>query len=318
MTWDPIAWLVDFREAASRRDGDRLHALRRAVFLDTVEIVKARRYEAHGGEVDLDPAGAFDALHAGTTFHADTDELAVPDHRRGRFRTRVTVHNADFLEIARAVAVHGETPAVLNMANRHNPGGGVQFGAGAQEENLFRRSNLLHGLYQFAPYAADYDVPPSPEGRAYPIPKVSGGIFSPQVRVFRSSEQTGYALLPRPYPVHVVTVPAINAPAVRRVQGRVRLTDAMADATRVKIRAILRIAAHHDVEALVLSAFGCGAFLNPPEHVAELFAEVLGEAELEGVFRHVAFAVLDDHNAFRPESPRGNYLPFEEALSPLR
>lgn len=64
----------------------------------------------------------------------------------------------------------------------------------------------------------------------------------------------------------------------------------------------------------MLSAFGCGAFRHPPHHVALLFAEVLAEAEFAGVFRHVAFAIVDDHYAQRPGSPDGNYLPFEKVL----
>ena len=42
---------------------------------------------------------------------------------------------------------------------------------------------------------------------------------------------------------------------------------------------------------------------------------MLAEAEFEGVFRRVAFAVIDDHNAFRHSSPEGNYLPFERVLA---
>ena len=41
-----------------------------------------------------------------------------------------------------------------------------------------------------------------------------------------------------------------------------------------KINAILCIAEMHNHRVLVLSAFGCGAFRNPPYHIACLFRQV--------------------------------------------
>jgi uncharacterized protein (TIGR02452 family) len=96
--------------------------------------------------------------------------------------------------------------------------------------------------------------------------------------------------------------------------GALWLTDSMADATRIKIRGILRISAYQGHSDLVLSAFGCGAFRNPPQHIARLFRETLDEGEFEGVFRHVVFAVIDDHNAGHRHNPEGNFLPFEREL----
>jgi uncharacterized protein (TIGR02452 family) len=111
--------------------------------------------------------------------------------------------------------------------------------------------------------------------------------------------------------VGVITVPAINSPETDMVGGEERLVPRLAEATRHKIRGILRIGANHRHEDLVLSAFGCGVFRNPPGHMAELFAATLAEEEFAGVFRRVVFAILDDHNA------RGewNYLPFLRANS---
>jgi len=42
-----------------------------------------------------------------------------------------------------------------------------------------------------------------------------------------------------------------------------------------------------------LGALGCGAFRNPPQHIACLFRNVLKESEFQGVFNHIVFAVLD-------------------------
>lgn len=63
--------------------------------------------------------------------------------------------------------------------------------------------------------------------------------------------------------------------------------------------------------SLVLSALGCGAFRNPPRHVARLFKEVLSEEEFVSRYRHISFAIIDDHNA-RGE---GNYRPFSEVFA---
>ena len=60
----------------------------------------------------------------------------------------------------------------------------------------------------------------------------------------------------------------------------------------------------------VLSAFGCGAFQNPPHHVARLFKEVFFEDEFRNRFRLVVFAIMDDHNSWREHNPEGNLLPF--------
>jgi uncharacterized protein (TIGR02452 family) len=308
--WNAASWLEEFERAAARRDGGALRSLRAAVFRSTAEAIRRRGYEAGGSTVQLDSDGAYEALHRGTAFYPSTDPLEVHAALRDRFRTFAYAEKADCLEVAERLGREAPPPAVLNMASPHNPGGGVLVGAGAQEENLFRRSTLLRSLFQFAAYHAEYDVAPCSSGHRYPIPLESGGIYSPPTAVFRSSEATGYAFLPEPYPVAFLTVPAISRPALVERDGQLWLADAVAEATRRKIRAILRIAARQGHVDLVLSAFGCGAFRNPPHHVAQLFRETLAVEEFSGVFRRIVFAILDDHNARGPHSPDGNYAPF--------
>jgi uncharacterized protein (TIGR02452 family) len=310
--WNAVEWSRGFAAASAAKDRDALRALRRDVWLSTVATVRAGAYEVGAVRVVLDPISA-DILQRRTAFYPQTEDLVIEPARRGRYQTVVSVHNADFLEIARAIATPECPPAVLNMASRRNPGGGVHHGSGAQEENLFRRSNAFCSLYQFVNYAPDYGVVRN-EAASYPIPRESGAIYSPGVTVFRSVEANGYALLHHPYRVGVLTVPAINEPALIEHNGQLWLTDEMVCATLVKIRAIFRVAARHEQPDVVLSAFGCGAFRNPPHHMAEVFRQVLAEEEFTGVFRRVAFAIIDDHNAFHHASPEGNYMPFERVL----
>lgn len=190
---------------------------------------------------------------------------------------------------------HGddEAVAVLNMANQYTPGGGWKSGCGAQEENLFRRTDLMNHLLS---------------GVEYPLPEF-GGAFSANVTVFRGTEAEGYPLLDSPFKVNVISVAACVSPPV--IGGRLR--DDYAEKTRRKIRMIFFIARETGVRHIVVSAFGCGAFRNPPQHVAELFREVLDDG-FGGAFASVVFAILNDHNS----PPGGNLAPFRRAFPHAR
>ncbi|KAJ7765555.1 hypothetical protein B0H14DRAFT_2970744, partial [Mycena olivaceomarginata] len=66
---------------------------------------------------------------------------------------------------------------------------------------------------------------------------------------------------------------------------------------REKIKCVFRAAAAQGCRRLVLGAFGCGAFGNPPAEVAKLFRRVLlgrdgnGGGEFLGCFDEVTFAI---------------------------
>lgn len=61
------------------------------------------------------------------------------------------------------------------------------------------------------------------------------------------------------------------------------------DAMREKIRMMYMLAYQKGYDALVLSAYGCGAFGNPPHEVAQLFNEV--NEEFWGCFKYIGFGV---------------------------
>ena len=71
-------------------------------------------------------------------------------------------------------------------------------------------------------------------------------------------------------------------------------------------RRILAAAAANEADILVLGAFGCGAFRNPPEIVAKAYRELL--PEFDGSFERVEFAVYCTPQA------RGNYEAFARAM----
>jgi len=227
-------------------------------------------------------------------------------------QTKFSVINADCLETAELLAKAGLNPCVLNLASGHNPGGGVINGAGAQEENLFRRTNLFLSLYQFANYANEYGI--KKHEKSYPLNKNTGGIYSADITVFRGSEKNGYKLLKNPYNISIVTVSAISKPDLIKKNDKLYITNNLIQPTKEKIRTILRIAGKYNHECLVLGAFGCGAYANPPNHMAELFKEVFNEEEFASQFKLVVFSIFEDHNSHKEHNPNGNVLPFIEVF----
>ena len=277
--------------------------LRAKEFRNTVEIVNQGYYVAEGGNRFDFPDDS--GMIRNTVFY--DREMSQVNKPIGDEQTLVEVQNIDCLYAGVQLKGQGYNPAVLNMASRRNPGGGVVTGAGAQEETLFRRTNLFRSLYQFAPYAEQYGMKRS--HHQYPLDRNFGGVYTPDAIYFRESEQKGYALLGEPVSLSFITVAGMNRPDLT-ADGMI--ADHHVEPIKNKIRTIFRMGLVHGHDSLVLGALGCGAFRNPPRHVARLFHEVMDESEFKNRYRLIVFAILDDHNAHQKHNPVGNYRPFVE------
>ena len=77
-----------------------------------------------------------------------------------------------------------------------------------------------------------------------------------------------------------------------------------------KIRTILNVAIENRQEYLVLSAFGCGAYHNPPSDIASMFHDILSQEPYNHAFKHIVFAIIDDHNT----KGIGNFAIFEQTF----
>ena len=297
-------WLNEFRNANERGNVSYLHQLRYEIFEETVDVVQAGRYMAGGKEVVLPPLLP---MMQGSVLYEDPGAVDMPPQTEG---TIVEVIDSDSLLAGKKLLDEGYNPAVLNFANRQTPGGGVEHGAGAQEENIFRRSNLFMSLYQFHFIGDTRDVPQRPE--RYPMDRNTGGAYSPNVTVFRGLESDGYPMLEQPYSLGVVTVAAINRPELK---SPTEIIDSLVEPVRRKIRTIYRIALKHGHDSIVLGAWGCGAFCNPPEHIARLFHEVMDEAEFKNRFRKIVFAIIDRLHIDIRAGKTGNFITFKEEFS---
>jgi uncharacterized protein (TIGR02452 family) len=193
--------------------------------------------------------------------------------------------------------------ALLNLASEKHPGGGWLNGAMAQEEALCYRSSLyltLHGSY-------------------YPLPLLSA-LYSPNVVLIRDAIGRGHGLLHPTIPAaslpvtSVITVAALRRPEKNEDNKFAKPPDR--EATKSKMRLVLRVAAHQGHTKIVLGAMGCGAFANPPGDVADCFLEVLQEDEFAGGWwEDVVFAVLDNAREGRGgKDGSGNFGIFHRAL----
>ncbi len=300
ITWNERQWLEDFRLG----DRDEKRELRKQVWENTLAIVKAGGYAlADGRKVTL---GNSDALDKRTCFYSTS---FTPEFERVAGKPIITIVSDDCLDTAHKWVAEGLEVCVLNMASRRNPGGGVRNGAGAQEEYLFRCSNYYRSLFQFVPFAPDFGL-----RRAryrYPLDENYGGIYSPEVTIFRGSEERGYPLLKAPWRVNMVAVSGMNSPKLFKLNGKERIVAGLVEGVKNKMRTIFRIACKHGQRNLVLGALGCGAFHNPPEHVAELFRAVLAEQEFAGAFQRICFAIKSDSNSHGS----ANYDAFKKVFS---
>jgi uncharacterized protein (TIGR02452 family) len=199
---------------------------------------------------------------------------AMPAHGQDMFpETKVQVTNETTLGASLRLVERGLQPLALNFANGIYPGGGFLRGATAQEEALCRSSALFLTLEGDPMYA---------EHRKRPLAdSTDWAIYSPRVPVFRMDDGTE---LQRPWLLSFITCAAPYAPDIGQPQSRYLLQQ--------RIRRVLEIAQAYGHSALVLGAWGCGAFQNDPLLTAVDFRQAL-ECDFSGAFSEVVFAIAD-------------------------
>lgn len=171
---------------------------------------------------------------------------------------------------------------VLNFASAKNPGGGFLDGAKAQEESLARSSGLYHSLLRCRGY---YDFHRQLKTSLYS----DWMIFSPDCPILRTDNGDW---LETPFTVSFITSPAPNAGAIKNNQPKD--LPKIPAVFRERMSKLLALAVYGGCDALILGAWGCGAFRNDPQVVAPLFWEQLRpKAPFWGRFKKVQFSVLD-------------------------
>lgn len=183
---------------------------------------------------------------------------------------------------ARKYCLRGRV-AVLNFANPVNPGGGVQQGAMAQEECLCRSSNLFACINNENVFDDYYGYHRSIQNHFF----TDRLIYTKDVTVFKDDSE-----IPQMLPeADWFDVDVITCAAPYLAKRKYTNTAALFELFTSRIKNILEAARENDVAYLVLGAFGCGAFQNPPKLVAEAFYTVLNERGYLHNFEGIIFAI---------------------------
>ncbi len=282
------------------------HAARIELFNSTLALLRQGWYAAKDGSTVKLPQ-VKEVTGAAVMYREPCSLLIDPTVP---ITTEIRVENKDCVLAAKRLIDEGYHPAMLNLADLYTPGGLVEYGSGAQEENLCRRSNLVLSLYQFSgARVRQYpDLGLQQRENQYPMDERFGGIYSGIVTFFRGPESEGSQLEEKPCNIPVISVAALSGP---RIGADGMMLRPEADITLDKMRTIFRIGLLHGHDSLVLSAMGCGAFANPPAHIAKLFHQVIEEDEFKDKFRLVDFAILDGYRTGLHHNPEGNLKPFQ-------
>ena len=176
--------------------------------------------------------------------------------------------------------------AVHNFAAATNPGGGVKHGSRAQEESLCRCSTLYPVLNTEKNWERYYKVNRERRNALHD----DACIYTPEI-VICKSDTDHPARLPRDKwdLIDVVTIAAPNLRARPNARQIKISDDELFTLQEKRIRHMLTVVAHHGAEIFVTGAFGCGAFQNNPEVVAQAYKKVL--PEFTGYFKEIVFAI---------------------------
>lgn len=242
---------------------------------ETIEICKNGKYNPlTGNEVSI--AQSLNQAIKGTIFYPP--EATVPNAGWEVAASTIEVVNETTTEAAKRLNAMGKTNIVaLNFASARNQGGGFLGGAVAQEESLCRKSGLYSCL-KSKPLFYNANI------LCDDIYYTDGVIYSPNVPFFRDENEL---LIENPWELSVISAPAPNLNGTRP-EG---LQHKLRGIIRGRIERVLHIAAAHGHKNIILGAWGCGAFGNDPEMIADEFKKMINKVS---AFEHVCFAVYDN------------------------
>ena len=289
------------------KEGRKLVTILSSVCILFILIILGLR-KIHRQELPHDLKTEYD-FNSGVTTHEKTYEstptIYFPESMRQKGDYEINNKTGYQICVATPEAARdykGKKVGVLNFADAVTPGGAVLYGASTQEEAICRCSTLYENISKDAMLEVFYQP-----HKLLNVLYNDDIIYTPDVVVFK--EDTSEAnMLPKEewYPVDVITCAAPYLGAIPKEERKMISTFELMLIFSTRIERILEVAKKKGAEVLILGAFGCGAFANPPEIVAKVFKEAL---EIYGkYFESVEFAV------YCAEEETRNYKVFKEVL----
>lgn len=283
-------WNEDFNEVILNCDGDmqQLKQPRQVLFEATKSAIKNGFY-VDGTHHQLD---SLEKMVQGQQCFAYENMQQIESLTQGldnpHHETVIEFFDESILGVAEKHVKDGFNPLVQNLANDKHPGGGVAIGAGALEESIFRQTSISHALRR-------RHLPQN----FYPIDGLKA-IYTPFVQIFRQPERdlakadqlTSYAYQ-KPVQVAIATCAAVHLKKGGTAPANFE------ELTYGKLKLIISIAIHLKHDSLVLGAFGCGAYNNPPEKIAFWTRHILESLNCRGRFRKISFAICYNKELLR-------------------
>jgi uncharacterized protein (TIGR02452 family) len=233
--------------------------VRRDIYRDTQEKIRK---------------GKFHKLIHGPSKKLTTDSLKINDINKN-YQTTIDVVKEDVLVVSERMFKIDKNICVLSMGSYLRPGGGVEEGSLAQEEEIFRRTNISLSLNQYF----------------YPL-KNSEVIYTEHIHVVKDCE---YKDISKPFKISVITAAALKYPDREVINGIDVYSDPKDyDLMDKTIENIFKTAIMNQHTTLILGALGCGAYSNPQCQVINMFNRCT--QKYKGYFKNIIFAVYSQRD----------------------
>ena len=258
-----------------------------AIFQDSMDMIKASQKLQQAVQLSIQ----------NQKLYVPSQAIALPESGKSPCKTIVSSKRS--FEAASAYAKSGKRVCVLNFASATNPGGGVTRGSTAQEECLCRCSTLYPCLDTETMWHQFYQ-----QHRKTGDPLYNDDLlYTPGVVIFKTDTSVPERMEEKDwYQVDIITCAAPNlrkkpSNAMNPSAGNapVKISEkALYELQMQRLERVFQAAASNGAEVLILGAFGCGAFCNPPRIVARAFRSV--QEKYASYFETIEYAVFCGRN----------------------